>query len=53
MLLETPRCLIRDWRDDEVDRLFDIYSHEDVSRWLRAMTKPEEATALLGPVATE
>ena len=51
MLLETPRCLLRDWRDDEVDRLFDIYRHDEVSRWLgrapKPMADPAEAAALL------
>jgi RimJ/RimL family protein N-acetyltransferase len=46
-VIETERTLIRDWRPDEADRFFDIYSRWEVARWLgatpTAMTDPTEA----------
>lgn len=35
-MLGTERTLIRDWRPDEADRFFDIYSRWEVARWLGA-----------------
>jgi RimJ/RimL family protein N-acetyltransferase len=46
-VIETDRTLIRDWRPDEADRFFDIYSRWEVARWLGAapttMTDRSEA----------
>ncbi len=46
-MIETDRTLVRDWRPDEGDRFFDIYSRWDVARWLgatpAAMTDRAEA----------
>jgi RimJ/RimL family protein N-acetyltransferase len=35
-VIETDRTVIRDWRPDEADRFFDIYSRWEVARWLGA-----------------
>jgi RimJ/RimL family protein N-acetyltransferase len=35
-VIETARTRIRDWRPDEADRFFDIYSRWEVARWLGA-----------------
>lgn len=32
--LTTPRLLIRHWREDEAERLFDIRSRPDIAKWL-------------------
>jgi RimJ/RimL family protein N-acetyltransferase len=32
--IETERLVIRPWTLDEIDRYFDIYRREEVSRWL-------------------
>lgn len=32
--METPRLILRPWRLDEVERLFDIRRREDVAKWL-------------------
>ena len=34
MVFETERCRVRDWRDDEAPRLFDLYRRWEVARWL-------------------
>jgi RimJ/RimL family protein N-acetyltransferase len=34
--LETERTVVRDWRPEEADRFFDIYSRWEVARWLGA-----------------
>jgi RimJ/RimL family protein N-acetyltransferase len=48
-VIETARTVIRDWRPDETDRFFDIYSRWEVARWLgaqpTAMTDRDEAAA--------
>lgn len=48
-LLETERIVVRDWRPDEADRFFDVYSRWEVARWLGAqptvMTDRDEADA--------
>ncbi|MFY9913346.1 MAG: GNAT family N-acetyltransferase [Nocardioidaceae bacterium] len=31
---ETERCLVRDWRSDDIDRVLDIYSRWEVAKWL-------------------
>jgi len=40
---ETERCLIRDWRSDDVDRVLDIYSRWDVARWLGSAPRVMES----------
>jgi RimJ/RimL family protein N-acetyltransferase len=43
----TPRLVIRPWRPDEADRLFDLLRRTEVVRWLSPgalMTRPEEAS---------
>lgn len=47
-LLRTPRLLLRRWEDSDASAFFDIYSRDDVARWLgpqprRALASPEEA----------
>jgi RimJ/RimL family protein N-acetyltransferase len=48
-LAETARLVIRPWRPEEVDRFFDIYSREEVSRWFSSgpMRDRSEAVARL------
>jgi RimJ/RimL family protein N-acetyltransferase len=49
--LATPRLRIRDWRDDEVDRLFDMYSRWEVARFLgsqpRVLETRDQAEAVI------
>jgi RimJ/RimL family protein N-acetyltransferase len=51
-VIETDRTVIRDWRPDEADRFFDIYSRWEVARWLgaqpAAMTARADADARIG-----
>lgn len=49
MFLETRRCLIRDWRDDEAGRLFDIYQHDEVSRWTGSVARATRWRQLEAP----
>jgi RimJ/RimL family protein N-acetyltransferase len=47
-LLRTPRLLLRQWEESDLPAFFDIYSREEVARWLgpqprRALASPEEA----------
>jgi RimJ/RimL family protein N-acetyltransferase len=42
---ETERTVVRDWRPDEADRFFDIYSRWEVARWLGAEPKAMEDRA--------
>jgi RimJ/RimL family protein N-acetyltransferase len=37
---ETDRIVIRPWRPDEADRLFDILGRMEVARWLGATPRP-------------
>jgi RimJ/RimL family protein N-acetyltransferase len=51
-LLRTPRLLLRRWEDSDVSAFFDIYSRDEVARWLgpqprRALSSPEEASQRL------
>ncbi len=39
-MLETARCLVRDWTDGDAARVFDIYSRWEVARWLGATPRP-------------
>lgn len=41
--LETERCLIRDWRSEDVERVLDIYSRWDVARWLGSAPRVMES----------
>jgi RimJ/RimL family protein N-acetyltransferase len=43
---ETERITIRQWRLDEVDRYLDIYSRDDVVRWLGGPPVRERSRAL-------
>lgn len=47
-LLRTPRLLLRPWEESDLPAFFDIYSREEVARWLgpkprRAVASPDEA----------
>lgn len=48
-LLETERVVIRPWRVDEADRLFDIRRRAEVAKWLDGvpMARREEAVAAI------
>jgi RimJ/RimL family protein N-acetyltransferase len=47
VVLRTERLDLRLWRDDEAERVFDIYGRDEVARWLgrtpRPMASPQEA----------
>jgi RimJ/RimL family protein N-acetyltransferase len=51
VIYQTPRLTVRQWSttDDDVDRIFDIYSRWEVARWLgaqpRALADRSEAEA--------
>lgn len=51
VVVETERCLVRDWREQDAERVFDIYSRWEVARWLgatpRAMAEPAEGAELV------
>ncbi len=38
--LRTERLDVRPWRDDEAERVFDVYAREEVARWLGASPRP-------------
>ena len=47
-MLRTERVLVRHWEESDLPAFFDLYSRDDVMRWLgpqprRALTTPEEA----------
>ena len=47
-LLRTPRLLLRHWEEPDLPAFFDLYSREDVMRWLgphprRSLTTLDEA----------
>ena len=48
---ETDRCVVRNWRDTDADRVLDIYRRWEVSRWLgrtpKVMDSDEQATAVV------
>lgn len=48
-VFETERTLVRNWRDSDVDRVFDIYSRWEVAKWLgaepKALERREQAVA--------
>jgi RimJ/RimL family protein N-acetyltransferase len=41
-VFETERCIVRDWRPDEAQRVFDLYSRWEVAKWLGATPRPLE-----------
>lgn len=47
----TERCLLRNWRPEDEDRVLDLYARWEVARWLgaqpRAMETREEARRLV------
>jgi RimJ/RimL family protein N-acetyltransferase len=47
VILRTERLDVRLWRDDEAERVFDIYARDEVAQWLgatpRPMASPQEA----------
>jgi RimJ/RimL family protein N-acetyltransferase len=47
VIVRTERLAVRLWRDDEAERVFDLYARDEVVRWLgptpRPMTSPQEA----------
>jgi RimJ/RimL family protein N-acetyltransferase len=52
-LLRTPRLLLRNWEEPDLPAFFDLYSREDVMRWLgphprRALATLDEARERLG-----
>jgi RimJ/RimL family protein N-acetyltransferase len=51
VVYETERCVVRNWRPSDAERVFDIYSRWEVARWLgstpKAMEAPEEAERLV------
>jgi RimJ/RimL family protein N-acetyltransferase len=40
VIVETARVVIRPWRLEEADRLFDIRSRMQVAKWLAAVPRP-------------
>jgi RimJ/RimL family protein N-acetyltransferase len=51
VVYETERCVVRNWRPSDAERVFDIYSRWEVARWLgstpKAMEAREEADRLV------
>ena len=52
-LLRTPRLLLRNWEKPDLPAFFDLYSREDVMRWLgphprRALATLDEARERMG-----
>jgi RimJ/RimL family protein N-acetyltransferase len=44
-LTRTPRLLLRRWEEADLPAFFDLYSHDDVMRWLGAHPRRALATA--------
>jgi RimJ/RimL family protein N-acetyltransferase len=42
---ETGRCIVRNWRATDADRVFDIYSRWEVARWLGSTPKAMDERA--------
>jgi RimJ/RimL family protein N-acetyltransferase len=40
VILRTERLDVRRWRDDEAERVFDMYAREEVAQWLGATPRP-------------
>jgi hypothetical protein len=32
-VFESERCIVRNWREDDAEGVFDIYRQWEVSRW--------------------
>ena len=52
-LLRTPRLLLRHWEESDLPAFFDLYSRDDVMRWLgshprRTLATLDEARERLG-----
>jgi RimJ/RimL family protein N-acetyltransferase len=43
----TPRLVVRPWRHDEVDVMYDVYRRWEVARWLGATPKVAESVAAM------
>ncbi len=41
--VETDRCVLRDWRPDEEQRVFDLYRRWEVAMWLGSTPHPMES----------
>lgn len=39
---DTDRLIVRNWRPEDADRAFDIYSRMEVAKWLGATPQPME-----------
>ena len=53
-LLRTPRLLLRHWEESDLPAFYDLYSRDDVMRWLgshprRTLTTLDEARERLAP----
>ncbi|MGH3506280.1 MAG: GNAT family N-acetyltransferase, partial [Nocardioidaceae bacterium] len=40
---ETERCLVRNWRPDDEDRMFDLYRRMEVAKWLGSEPRPMQS----------
>jgi RimJ/RimL family protein N-acetyltransferase len=49
VVVGTERIVVRPWRADEADRLFDMHRRAEVARWIgaRPMAEPDEARRLI------
>jgi RimJ/RimL family protein N-acetyltransferase len=51
VVFSSERCLMRNWRSEDAERVFDIYREWEVSRWLgsdpKVMESVDQATELL------
>jgi RimJ/RimL family protein N-acetyltransferase len=45
VVYETERCIVRDWRSADAERVFDIYSRWEVAKWLGSVPKAMEERA--------
>jgi RimJ/RimL family protein N-acetyltransferase len=43
-LLRTPRLLLRHWEESDLPAFYDLYSREDVMRWLGSHPRRTLAT---------
>jgi hypothetical protein len=47
----SKRCLIRNWRSDDAERVLDIYRRWEVARWLgsdpKAMESLDQARSII------
>ena len=51
VVFSSDRCRMRKWRDEDIERVLDIYRRWEVSRWLgsepKAMESVDQARALV------